>query len=198
MFCSEECLDKSHASFHGVVCERLDAIWDQDEHEAVETIYTWKGLTESLYVVQDRAEILQDLMDSNNRTAIFDLDLANEQDDFKYLSFINSLDAHSLFGDEKFYKEVSSDFVTTTLRPLKAETVPILVEYSTRLAMIRYRHSLPLTQRHETACMALLPFGSLYSHSCDANVFLVHIDDKIVHVVTKPISKGEQLFICYG
>lgn len=71
----------------------------------------------------------------------------------------------------------------------KSEMEPILVEYSTRLAMIKHRHSLS---------NGILPFGGLYSHSCDANVFLVHIDDTMVHVVTKPISEGKQLFICYG
>lgn len=184
MFCSQECLDNCHATSHGVVCERLDAILAQDDGE--ETISTWKGLTESLYIVENRTEHLQELMNRNNRTTMFDCDY--KQDDFKYLSFINSLDAYSLFGDEKFYNAVSQ----------KTEMEPILVEYSTRLAMIKYRHSLPNTIDHECDGTMLLPFGSLYSHSCDANISLVNIDDKMVHVVTKPISKGKQLFICYG
>jgi hypothetical protein len=40
-------------------------------------------------------------------------------------------------------------------------------------------------------------FKSLINHSCCPNVFFIHIENKIVGFVVKPIKAGEQLFRCY-
>lgn len=50
----------------------------------------------------------------------------------------------------------------------------------------------------KTIGTGLCPFASLFNHSCDANVKRTCVDNKIVFVVGKPISAGEQLFISYG
>lgn len=43
----------------------------------------------------------------------------------------------------------------------------------------------------------LLPFGGLLNHSCDPNIFWISANGKFIFIVGKPISAGEQLFICY-
>jgi hypothetical protein len=43
----------------------------------------------------------------------------------------------------------------------------------------------------------LLPFASLFNHSCDPNVIWIVSGMKFVFFVAKPIENGEQLFISY-
>ncbi|KAG5671815.1 hypothetical protein PVAND_001990 [Polypedilum vanderplanki] len=45
---------------------------------------------------------------------------------------------------------------------------------------------------------SLFLFLSLFNHSCEPNVELIPIDDKITFIIVKPIKKGEQLFLCYN
>lgn len=47
----------------------------------------------------------------------------------------------------------------------------------------------------EATCVPL--FGSLINHSCDPNIHIVFVGNKIVYHVLKPIKEGEQLFITY-
>ncbi len=41
------------------------------------------------------------------------------------------------------------------------------------------------------------PFISLVNHGCAPNVNRIYVEDKMMLLVERPISKGEQLFDCY-
>lgn len=44
---------------------------------------------------------------------------------------------------------------------------------------------------------ALCLFGSFFNHACDPNVLRVSLENKITFYVSKPVKKGEQLFLTY-
>lgn len=44
----------------------------------------------------------------------------------------------------------------------------------------------------------LLLYGCFFNHSCDPNVAFFAMENKIVFCCSKPVKKGEQLFISYG
>lgn len=46
--------------------------------------------------------------------------------------------------------------------------------------------------------MGILPFGSLFNHSCVYNIDRVVVDNKVVFYARQFILKGQQLFISYG
>ena len=43
----------------------------------------------------------------------------------------------------------------------------------------------------------LLPFGSFINHSCDPNCFWMLVENKIVFLITKPVTAGEKIFFSY-
>ena len=41
------------------------------------------------------------------------------------------------------------------------------------------------------------PLSSLFNHSCAPNVVRVTVDDKLVFIISRPVEKNQQLFVCY-
>lgn len=208
MYCNQECLTKARERFHGTYCRDIDLLHDEyNESAFMARISTWKSLVESLYITEDPL-ILKSLMISNKRTTIFDYDFRKHQQDssadFINLSIFNNLEAHAGEDIETHRKEISSDFIQTSPKLKKIcygnpEMESLLVDYSTRLAMIRDQNSVAVSVGEQKFGSAILPFASLYSHSCDTgSIYMIYIDSKFVHIVLKPIKRGEQVFFNYG
>lgn len=203
MYCNQECLTKARERFHGAYCRSIRPLVEWNEISFLAVTSTWKSLLESVFIVQD-PEILQSLMSSNKQTTIFDYDLRNPRReptaDFNHLSIINNLEQSTDKDTEDQRREISSSFVKSSrLREWNRESGGVLVDYSTRLAMIQERNAICLSVGEQRIGSAVLPFASLYNHSCDfASIFVIFIDSKFAHIVLKPIKKGEQLFLNYG
>lgn len=149
--------------------------------------------------------ILKDLLSSNKQKTIFDYDLSNQTDDpatdFKLLSIFNNLEMDSNKHEESAFRLISSELVQYLLMTSGInfrEFESLLVDYSTRLALIARRNGVTIFCRDQQDGKAILPFGDLCSHSCDPSIQQVIIDNKFVHIVVKPIKKGEQIFMNYG
>lgn len=176
---------------------------EMDEREVDIATSIWKGLMESLFIVKHPL-LLNGLMNSNEQNTIFDYDLNNQVDDpnadFKHLSIFNNLSKDTNQRIESQRRKFSSFFVEGFLNQGQdPEMVSLLVEYSTRLTMIKRRNCTGFAVQGEQAGGAVvLPLGSLYSHSCDTNIRMILIDNKFVHIALRPIKKGEQLFFNYG
>lgn len=108
-----------------------------------------------------------------------------------------------VFGDnmrERFSRHVVNNL--NLLKPFakSKEDENDLVKLTTRFMIMQMRNSFNLadskTSRIEVS--GVLPFGSLFNHSCDPNVMRVTYENKIVFVVIKPVVKDHQLFTSYG
>lgn len=203
MYCDQTCLTKARDRFHGAYCQTINLMLDQMDEKVVDTAASmWKGLVESLFIVKHPL-LLKGLMNSNEQNTIFDYDLSNQVDDpnadFKLLSIFNNLSKDTNQRIESQRRDLSTFFVELSKFGHDPEMVSLLVEYSTRLAMIKRGNSTGFAVQGEKAGGAVvLPFGTLYSHACDTNIRLMLIDNKFVHITLRPIKKGEQLFFNYG
>jgi hypothetical protein len=65
------------------------------------------------------------------------------------------------------------------------------------LVSIRNRYVSSLRYKDASQGSGILPFQGLINHSCDPNLMPIHVDNKFVSIVLKPIAKGEQLFVNY-
>lgn len=43
----------------------------------------------------------------------------------------------------------------------------------------------------------IFPLASLFNHSCAPNVIRINVENKLVFIVSRPIEKNQQLFVCY-
>lgn len=200
MYCDQECMVKARDRFHGAFCR-------DSGHGLYESwAYVAKGLLESLSIV-GQPDILRSLMKWNKQKTIFDFDMRNEKDDptfdLKSLMIFNNLEVDSDEAKEAHLKQTMPLLVKTipklkTLCDQDPKMESLLVDYLTRHVKIRNRNAIGFEDQGEKAGSVVLPFGSLYSHSCDTNIHIGCIDNKFVHIALKPVKKGEQLFFNYG
>lgn len=214
MFCNQECLNEAIWQ-HRPECSRYfdDVIARSDnelrEIEATVALRTRAAILQSLDITQS-VDLLRDFMNDSSSKTIFDFDLSSNDQDANNvinLEIVNSLMAKSDPKIEDDYMQVVRDRlnILKTLINLKVlmkskDDEEDIIKYATRLMLICQRNAFSLWTIHNNVIegSGILPFGSLFNHSCIPNVLRVVYENKIAFVVSKPVAKNEQLFICYG
>jgi hypothetical protein len=204
MFCDQKCMDEAicrypdlktskslaqcnHELFNGENCENLTFL---------RTVY-------ECLVIAGSVDNLRALMQPKPGMTFHDFDLSdNESIGTKHLQILSILMQSQSVALEHYFKMImpstvlSDPFIKTFIK--SEDDKNFIVKFATRQFQIRDKNAFSLSCRKDDHANGILPFGSFFNHSCDANVMRIQIDEKFAFVVLKPIKEDEQLFITYA
>ena len=143
-------------------------------------------------------------MDDEDPETIFDFDLGLKNDDWlevKQLQIANllmpSADANLQWILEDTACRLLKKFPVFEKVARSDDNYEFLVQYIVRFMQILKHNNSKIIRSQKVEGTAIQLFGSLLSHSCDPNVVTISIDNKFATIVTKPIKKGQQVFVNY-
>lgn len=139
---------------------------------------------------------LRSIMAEPDETTIFDYDWTEANGGEKQLNLLRcllSLQKKSVLTHQAL--KMAKDCLDPTKGSRNAiSLITNFLHQYLRIAGLN-RTSLALGKVHHGN--AILLFGSLFNHSCDANVTMVEADGKFISVVRRSIQAGGQLFVKY-
>lgn len=77
-------------------------------------------------------------------------------------------------------------------------TAEVLKRFFLRYQHICHLNGIHVVKEDDRQGFVTLLFGSLFNHSCDANLRILEVDGQFVAVVSRPIAAGDQIFNDYG
>ena len=195
MYCSLECR-KKHEWAHEVECNEG-------------RIYPTKleptlGLQMKSFEIAGGVDEWQALIKGQKKT-VFDFDLSNPKDPMYQKNLLVAINSLSRNFDNEIYHLSDQDAVLN-IPPINQKVrnkkrnedlMKSIVDQKAILTTNGITNYVPgqlMLSRFQTV---LLPFGSLFNHSCLPNVGTLMIDNKTIFYVARPVAAGEQLFISY-
>ena len=205
MYCSLECR-KKHEWAHEVECNKTKYY----PKELQPTL----GLQMKSFDIAGGVDEWQALIKGQKKT-VFDFDLSNPKDPMYQKNLLVAINSLSKNFDNEIC-DLSDQDVVLDVPPINQKVrskkrnlhlMRSIVEQkqileTNGIALTKQFKSdvyyVPGTQTITSYGTALLPFGSLFNHSCFPNVESVTINNKVVFYVARQITSGDQLFIYYG
>lgn len=190
MFCSKICMTIGNR-FHQLECQSIDLDTDDDSN-----IFqmTHRVVFEALGVF-GKIEKLQKFFDENSQPkTIFDFNLAKSDLTLKeknLLVAVNSLQRNQ---------------IPVEMEPLMDEHVELMKSITKNPKhrkfldeFMRKQMEIVITNTFSIGEIGsgIFPLSSLFNHSCAPNIMRVTVDNKLVFIVSRPIEKNQQLFVCY-
>lgn len=198
MYCSEDCKTKHRWIHQQSECKIQGGSWQLFGHQSIATRSVFKALSIVSGSFEELEAIYKKCLQSPK--TVFDYNFSN-LDDPDY--FKNQLKvALSLARDETFQGEQGADcFFLTRPEMMKHEKfirklILLFHQIQRNVTTKIDQYSLLAEEALETG-VGIFPFYSLINHSCVPNVTRIHVGNKMCLIVTRPISKGEQIFDCY-
>lgn len=213
MFCSQNCYDEAHKSFHQFECPIIDFIHETCNRTQLIAIRS----TLCAFTCYDSINELKEVMSNidNIEVTAFSCEYPTtsmKQQFLKILSFPTKQTDRStedLFGVAAVTSALFDQLMERTNLKLllpNEDDQNLLIELLFRFLQIArmYFHTLSLSNRQYRSPQggvigsATFPFCSLINHSCSPNIMRIPFGTKIVVFVLRNIKKGDQLFDNYG
>lgn len=195
MFCSRDCMSLA-ARFHNFECQAVDL-----DIELENTIYqvAHRVVFEALGLFGRIEELQKFVSESSTDKTIFDFNLAEatgEQKEKILLQSISALQRNSVPDQMKPMLSRHIDLMKSITKNKKNQD--FLGEFMRKQFEIIITNSFGLTSyQNGDVGSGIFALSSYFNHSCAPNITRVTIDNKLAFVVARPVSKGQQLFVCY-
>lgn len=216
MFCSNKCFFEANKNFHQFECgfclDELESFFTKAIAIALKTFF--QALTTCGCSIEELRQLFQETM--NKEFTVFDLDINGKNFGRMHFKAINSLCTNQIHRTvESIFRRyaaiiVLEDFLykkSSFKNYIQNETGGIFFIESmfklTQIAESNFHelHALTPNAKHqvnEQYGLGCYSFASLLSHSCAPNVMRLTFDGLSYIVVSRKISKGEQIFDNYG
>jgi hypothetical protein len=200
--------------YHGDECKIVDVIYEMqalavkpESHSKnlviVEVFSFLRAIIEPLSIAGS-PYVLRDLMTPpENKAAAENFDIRKmngETNEMKQLQIVNLLNSRNEDTDPNVKSVLDRyiDYHPKFAEVRKHEDLQkFFKEFADRSVRILSNNGIAYGHGDKTHGRGVLPFCSLFNHSCDPNVSFVLFNNKFAFVVVKPIAKDEQLFIDY-
>lgn len=188
MFCSEKCSIETYRKFS----EKDDLI--RDSLKGNDIRQKMSRIVSNALISAGGFDELERIYSNLTRETVFDFDFSgsNEVENRRNLLIaVTSLLPKTDCGVESYL-----DSLITIPDPNKKR---LLVDFTTRLILNYMRNGAKLPGKGTDLRDGglLLPFISLFNHSCDPNTYASFDDNKCVIIVIQPIKADEQIYISY-
>ncbi|CAO1422621.1 unnamed protein product [Diamesa serratosioi] len=205
MFCSEECKHSAMKSFHYYECRHQKSLSQLSKHFRFAYRLLFKALSIFDGSVEDFERFINENKDS--KVTIFDLDFSdpdNIENDKNRLLIMIALNDH----DESYYKK-SCRLIKDVLLDILPGRERTCRYFLNRVKNMLKFHSQSISSWSMVKGNCILDstdlnslgtylFSALVNHSCIPNVQGIHIENRIVMYVKRPIPQGHQLLECYN
>lgn len=203
MFCSIDCMQKAHQAFHSFECPIIDLLLKSGIMQMA-----LRAFFQALSIFDGSITELETFLNENkNSFSVYDFDYSVDDDSAKAKSSLLSL--YHLTKSDKVCESDSPEMLLKIhphLSDVWASHESLIRKFVQKVLQIgdsnfhgicgwsikKYENQFP--QMIGVGCY---PFISLVNHSCAPNVNRIYVEEKMLLLVERPISKGEQLFDCY-
>lgn len=194
MFCSHECMTIGHR-FHQFEC---DIDMNMEEESCIFRM-NHRVVFEALGIF-GRIRKLKAFLETNSEPkTIFDYDLSNATDtnEIEKSLFLatHSLQRNALRKDLEQPMEQHCQLMTSITDNEKHKE--FLSDFMRHQMELITTNSFALVESEEEIGCGIFPFASYFNHSCAPNVSRKTVDGRLVFIVTRPIQRNQQLFVCY-
>lgn len=213
MFCSQNCYDEAHNTFHQFECPIIDFIHETCNRTQLIALRS----TLCAFTCYDSIDELKKIMSNIESTEVTafscEYPTTSKKEQFlKILSFPTKQTERStedLIGVAAVTSALFDQLMERTnlkLLLLSENDTDLLLELLFRFLQIArmYFHTISLSNRQYKTPQggvigsATFPFCSLINHSCSPNIIRIPFGTKMVVFVLRNIKKGDQLFDNYG
>ncbi|KAJ6643601.1 SET and MYND domain-containing protein 4 [Pseudolycoriella hygida] len=213
MFCSQNCYDEAHKSFHQFECPIIDFIHETCNRTQLIALRSALYAFTSYDSIAELKEVLSNI--ENIEVTAFSCQYpttCKKEQFLKILSFPTKQAERSTEELLAVAAVASALYDQLIERTMLKSLLPndddrnVLLELLFRFLQIArmYFHTLSLSNRQYGTPQGgvigstVLPFCSLINHSCSPNIIRISFGTKMVVFVLRNIRKGEQLFDNYG
>jgi hypothetical protein len=226
MFCDKKCLNEALAGLHGDQCVSFDEFFEQDHpddeddknvfldplkliesRESVRSLMkTRSGAIDQMRLLLGSLNIvgsvdrLQTLFKTEPKVETFDwTKLKGETDDQKKLEIVSKLKSKDYKYSEEMVEDCIAKFRKTSCynKFIKSEDDLDIVKKYAKQVFDTVQNNFSIIGGGKFHGGGVLPYCSLFNHSCDPNVEKISFGNKFAFIVLKPIEKNEQLFFSY-
>lgn len=195
MFCSEICMTIANR-FHNFECQHVDI--DPDIENIIYEV-PHRVVFEALGVF-GRIEKLQKFCEENSKMKTpFDFDLSDAKDpqrEHKMLQMMSSLQRNSIPEDMKPVMNRHVKLMQSITSNAKHQK--FLGNFMRKQMEIIITNSFGLTSIYDGDIgSGIFALASFFNHSCAPNITRITVENKLVFVASRPIEKGQQLFVSY-
>lgn len=215
MYCSDDCKAAYKPTPH-MLMQCVTVCLEQGT-EKIDIFLTAAKIVIKHIKIAGSVDKLRGLVSDSTPRTVFDFDLSNSEDPMYQINMIlivnslakqnNLFDAvltMTTFKEELFsglpFKLIAQedrDFVYEYLK--KQAAVLTTNQFQGSRLIVKSEIKDVGNQQFGTARgSGLFPFTSLFNHSCDSNVMIWDVDNKLCLFAARPILAGEQLFVSYG
>lgn len=213
MFCSQNCYDEAHESFHKFECPIIDFIHETCNRTQLIALRSTLCAFSSYDSLDELKKVMSNIDNIEVTAFSCEYPTTSKKEQFlKILSFPTKQTERStedLFGVAAVASVLYDQLMERTNLKLllhNEDDQNLLLELLFRFLQISrmYFHSLCLSNRQYRSPQggvigsATFPFCSLINHSCSPNIIRIPFGTKMVVFVLRNIKKGDQLFDNYG
>lgn len=194
MFCSKACMTIG-ARFHKLECHDVDLQLDEEG-----SIFQMnhRVVFEAIGIFSKIEKLQKFLEDQPPAKTVFDFNLARSDENLReknLLVAVNCLQRNELpDGMEPLMEQHVELMQSITKNP---KNRAFLEEFMRKQMEIIITNTFGIGRSGQEIGSGIFPLASLFNHSCAPNITRVTVDNKLVFVVSRPIAKNQQLFVCY-
>ncbi|KAG5674962.1 hypothetical protein PVAND_004906 [Polypedilum vanderplanki] len=192
-FCSHACQNQALDDYHKFECKYFRDIDADDGY----FLFMSRMLFKSMRICGSVEKLMHNIENIDESLTVFNK-IKDQNDELFYLLCCYNLECANFYDDLKFVNAYLTSSIMKSL--LKSKTTNQREMYQKlilKILGILNRNSFHLKFKDDSEVGALFAFTSLFNHSCSPNVEKIKIGKKIGLVCKSPISKNEQLFLCY-
>lgn len=195
MFCSKPCMTAADP-FHKIQCQ-LVYIDIEAEDQIFEVAY--RQVFEALSVFKKIEKLAKFYEDHTESKTVFDFNFIKSNDlrDVQnMLQSVNSLQKNKIPDEMGPIMDRHVELMKSITKNPKNQ---IFLDWFMRKQMeIIVTNSFAISSKHGSVTgTGISPLSSFFNHSCAPNIVRINVDSRLVFVVSRPIEKNKQLFVCY-
>lgn len=188
MFCTEECREKAYSSFPDISC--MISLSEDNTSMHIQVAQLLAQAESAFHGHENLIKYIKTNDYKTSKKTIFDYDFSDQND--------QSYDMNRM----KAALSLISQVYKVLMREVQKETKEVakgnkhLEEFLKHTCGVFIKNTYYFRQ-FDILVMVTLPIGSLFNHSCLANISYIDNNGTAVFYVTRPIKAGEQLFNNY-
>ena len=195
MFCSKHCMSDANR-FHQFQCQVIDLNTDEDD-QIFEVAH--RQVFEALGIF-GRIEKLEKFYEEHSEVkTVFDFNFTKADEIQKsknMLQAMNSLQRNKIPDDMMPLMDRHVELMTSITKNQKHKK--FLDDFMRKQMEIIITNTFAMSSKDGGVTgTGILLLSSFFNHSCAPNIVRINVENKIAFVVSRPIEKNKQLFVCY-
>lgn len=182
--------------FHGLQCQAIDI--DVDEEDSIFEV-AHRQVFDALGLFKKVGKLEKFFDEHSEAKTVFDFDLAKADDMQRaksLLQAVNSLQRNKIPEEMTPMMDRHVELMKSITKNPKNQR--FLDGFMRKQMEIIITNTFAMSSKDEGVTgTGIFALSSFFNHSCAPNLVRIKVDNKLAFVVSRPIEKNKQLFVCY-